>query len=199
MSFPSFFAEVPTIIMRDPLAEFLGAADGGVIEYGYADAVKLAGHSCPTVAGAYLLSSRVLQAPYPDQLPLRGGIQVDFRDPLEAAVSGVVAAVVGLLTGAAAGGFKGLAGRFSRRELLRFSVELPGEIRRTRLDNGQNVSASLQLGHVPADARVGPLLQQLLAGNDDPEQRALFATLWQDRVRRILVEHFSDPRLVSFA
>lgn len=200
MSFPSFFAEVPTIIMRDRLAEFLGAADGGVIEYGYADAVKLAGHSCPTVAGAYLLSSRVLQALYPDQLPLRGGIQVDFRDPLETGVSGVVAAVVGLLTGAAAGGgFKGLAGRFSRRELQRFSVELPGEIRCTRLDNGQSVSASLQLGHVPADARIGPLLQQRLAENDDPDQRALFATLWQDRVRRILLEHFSDPRLVSFA
>lgn len=33
--------------MYDPLAEFLGAAEGGLIEYGYADAVKLAGHSCP--------------------------------------------------------------------------------------------------------------------------------------------------------
>ena len=46
--------------MHDRLAEFLGAADGGVIEYRYVDAVKLAGHSCPTVAGAYLLTSKVL-------------------------------------------------------------------------------------------------------------------------------------------
>mgnify|MGYP003492414693 FL=1 len=40
--------------MRDPLAELLGAAEGGRLEYTYADAVKLTGHSCPTVAGAWL-------------------------------------------------------------------------------------------------------------------------------------------------
>lgn len=31
-------------------AQPCGAADRGLIEYGYADAVRLAGHSCPTVA-----------------------------------------------------------------------------------------------------------------------------------------------------
>ena len=46
--------------MRDPLAEFLGAADGGRLEYTYADAVKLTGHSCPTVAGAWLATRRAL-------------------------------------------------------------------------------------------------------------------------------------------
>jgi len=35
-------------VLRDPLAELLGAAEGGIVEYRYADAVKLAGHSCPT-------------------------------------------------------------------------------------------------------------------------------------------------------
>ena len=42
MAFPEFFAHVPTVTLRDPLAELLGAADGGLIEYRYADAVKLA-------------------------------------------------------------------------------------------------------------------------------------------------------------
>ena len=42
-----------SIAMHDPLAEFLGAAEGGRLDYSYADAVKLTGHSCPTVAGAY--------------------------------------------------------------------------------------------------------------------------------------------------
>ncbi|MEF8723913.1 hypothetical protein E4Q23_09540 [Candidatus Accumulibacter phosphatis] len=200
MTFPSFFAAVPTIVMRDRLAEFLGAAAGGLIEYGYADAVKLAGHSCPTVAGSYLLSSRALQALYPDEIPLRGELRVDFRDAQESAVTGVVAAVVGLLTGAAGiGGFKGLAGRFSRRELLSFGAELPGEIRFTRQDNGQSLCASLHLGQVPADSRLAPLLQALLAGKGDAEQAALFAELWQDRVRRILIEHFSDPGLVRLS
>lgn len=199
MFFPSFFAMVPTIVMRDRLAEFLGAADDGLIEYGYADAVKLAGHSCPTVAGSYLLCSRVLRALYAEEIPLRGELRVDFRDAQDGAVTGVIAAVLGLLTGAAgSGGFKGLAGRFSRRDLLQFGVvDLPGEIRFTRQDNGQSVSASLQLGHVPPDPRLGPLLQELLAGKGDADQAALFAELWQDRVRRILVEHFDDPGLVT--
>ena len=40
MAFPSFFSEVPPIVMHDRLAQFLGAADGGIIEYRYADAVS---------------------------------------------------------------------------------------------------------------------------------------------------------------
>ena len=80
MAFPSFFAEIPPIVVHDRLAQFLGAAEGGIIEYRYVDAVKLAGHSCPTVAGAWLLTSRLLTALYPDALPERGGIRVDFSD-----------------------------------------------------------------------------------------------------------------------
>lgn len=51
--YPDFFADVPTISLHDPLAEFLGATRDGVLQYGYLDALRLAGHSCPTVASAY--------------------------------------------------------------------------------------------------------------------------------------------------
>ena len=199
MAFPSFFSEVRPIIMHDRLAAFLGATDGGVIEYRYADAVKLAGHSCPTVAGAYLLTSRTLAALYPDQLPERGEIQVDFRDAQEEGVTGVIAAVIGLITGAAGiGGFKGIAGHFTRRNLLDFEeIDLPGEINITRIDNGQSLTASLHLEQVAADPRIPPLMQRLLAGDRDPVVAEVFAALWQDRVRRILVDHFDDPNLVS--
>lgn len=198
MTFPAFFSQVPTLLVRDRLAELLGAAAQGMIEYGYADAVKLAGHSCPTVAGAYLLTCRALQALYPGEIPQRGEIRVDFRELQEDGVSGVVAAVIGLLTGAAGGGgFKGLAGRFSRRDLLCFGCELHGEIRFTRQDTARSVTVSLHLGQVPPDARLGPLLQGLLAGECDPRATELFATLWQDRVRRILLDHFTDPEIVS--
>ena len=187
------------IVMHDRLAEFLGAADGGVIEYRYADAVKLAGHSCPTIAGAYLLTSRVLAALYPDDLPERGEIQVDFRDAQEDGVTGVMAAVVGLITGAAgSGGFKGIAGHFERRHLFEFEeFDLPGEICITRKDNDESVTASLHLEHVAPDPRTTLLLQRLLAGDRDPVVAEVFAALWQDRVRQILVDHFDDPRLVS--
>ena len=43
---PTFFKQAPTICLRDPLAAFLGATEGGLMTYSYQDAVKLAGHSC---------------------------------------------------------------------------------------------------------------------------------------------------------
>ena len=49
---PAFYAQAPSLILRDPLAQFLGAARHGVIEYRYTDVVRLSGHSCPTVANA---------------------------------------------------------------------------------------------------------------------------------------------------
>lgn len=197
MAFPSFFSEVPPLILRDPLAEFLGAADGGLIEYHYADVVKLAGHSCPTVAGAYLLTSRLLAALYPDEMPERGGLLVDFRDAQDSGVTGVIASVVSMLTGAAGiGGFKGLAGHFSRYDLLRFDADVPGEVCFTRQDNGDRRTASLHLGHIPADPRMAPLLQKLIGGSHDAVVAEVFAVLWQDRVRRILVDHFNDPEVV---
>ena len=201
MAFPSFFAEVPSVVMHDRLAEFLGASDAGIIEYRYVDAVKLAGHSCPTVAGAYLLTRRVLAALYPDELPERGEIEVNFRDAQEEGVAGVMAAVVGLITGAAGiGGFKGIAGQFSRRNLLGFeALDLPGGIAFTRRDNGRMLSASLHLERVTPDPRTGPLLQRLLAGERDPAVAEAFTSLWQDRVRRILIDHGDDPELVSLA
>jgi hypothetical protein len=198
MAFPSFFSEVPTIVLRDRLAEFLGAADGGLIEYHYADVVKLAGHSCPTVAGAYLMTRRVLNALYGDDMPERGDIRVDFRESQELGVVGVTASVISVLTGAAGmGGFKGIAGNFSRRDLMCFDTDILGEVCFTRRDTGESLSAELHLSHIPPDPRMGPLLQRLLAGERDGVVAEVFATLWQDRVRQILVDHFDDPQTVQ--
>ena len=80
--FPAFFDQVPRLTVRDPLADFLGAAEGGVLEYGYADAVRLAGHSCPTVAGAWLMTRAALARLHPGAVPRRGGIRVELRQPL---------------------------------------------------------------------------------------------------------------------
>jgi len=200
MSFPAFFTDIPPIVVHDRLAEFLGAAEGGIIEYRYVDAVKLAGHSCPTVAGAYLLTRRALAALYPDELPERGGIRVDFRNAQESGVTGVMATVIGLITGVAGvGGFKGIAGQFSRRDLLGFDApELAGEVAFTREDSARRVSLTLHLEHVAPDPRTAPLKQQLLTGDHDPAVAEAFAALWQDRVRRILVDHIDDPLLVTF-
>lgn len=201
MAFPDFFARVPGIVLRDPLAELLGAADGGLIEYGYADAVRLSGHSCPTVAGAYLMAVRMLRRLYGDALPERGGVRVDFRAQQGDGVAGVIAAVFGLLTGAAGeGGFKGLAGRYGRRQLMAFGVAgLAGEVRLTRLDNGAEVTASLDLSPVPAQPGLAAAMQEALSSPADAAAGKHFAQLWQERVRSVLLDYFEHPAVVRFA
>ena len=141
-SFPSFFQGAPTIRVHDPLATFLGAGDG-FIEYGYADAVKLAGHSCPTVASAFLMTRAALAALYPDAVPSRGDLRVELREPMEEGVTGVIGNVAALITGAAGeGGFHGIGGRFVRRDRLAFGVAMEPQLRFTRLDSGAAVGVA---------------------------------------------------------
>lgn len=150
MTFPEFFARVPTITLRDPLADLLGAAEGGLIEYHFADAVRLAGHSCPTVAGAWLMTVRALRALYGDEIPERGNIAVALRENIDSGVAGVIASVAGLLTGAAGeGGFKGLGGRYSRRNLLQFGVAGSSGMSFMRRDTNVAVDCELHLESVP--------------------------------------------------
>ncbi|HSN33610.1 MAG TPA: hypothetical protein VLU41_13070 [Ideonella sp.] len=195
---PDFFEAAPRIVVRDALAELLGAADGGLIEYRYADAVKLAGHSCPTVAGAWLMTRAALRRLYGDELPRRGEIRVDSREPLDAGVAGVVASVATLITGASGeGGFKGLGGRHARRGLLHFGVPMAGELRFTRQDSGAAVEVAQRGGVVPRPPRLAECLQAALAPGAGPEARAEFGRTWQDWVRTLLVDHADDPELIA--
>jgi hypothetical protein len=196
-AFPAFFADAPAVTMLDPLAAFLGAAEEGVITYRFEDAVRLAGHSCPTVASAYLMVRAGLRKLYGTELPRRGEIRVDMRDARDAGVTGVMAAVATLLTGAAdEGGFKGLAGQFTRRGRLFFGQDVPGTLKLTRLDTGAAVSVSSRLDGIPGDPRMGQLLPHCLDGSASAEEAKLFGALWQDRVRRLLVEHADDPEVI---
>lgn len=197
MHHPAFFDDAPTIVLRDPLAEFLGAADGGIIEYRYADAVKLAGHSCPTVAGAWLMNRHALAALYGGARPERGAIRVDFRDAATAGVAGVIAAVTTLVTGATYDtGFKGLAGRFDRRQRLFFGSDIGSELRFQRMDTGAAVEVSYRPDRVPAEPQLVGLMPKMLTGAAGAAEQAEFRRLWQDRVRRILIEHADDAELV---
>jgi hypothetical protein len=109
MAFPAFFDDAPVLRMHDGLSELLGATPDGIIDYRYADAVRLAGHSCPTVAGAWLCARAGLRALYGDQLPERGGVAVSLHAAEDAGVTGVIGQVLTLVTGAA--GARGVNGR----------------------------------------------------------------------------------------
>lgn len=198
MTFPDFFAEIPSLTLQDPLAETLGAAADGIMEYRYADAVRLAGHSCPTVAGAWLMARHALARLCPDALPQRGNFRVSLRAPQDAGTTGVVGAVLGLLTGAAGeGGFKGLGGRYARRGLLKFGEDQPAEVRIARVDTGAAVLLDYHPGCVPPSPEMPPLMARVSGGVATEEERQQFACLWQDRVRRILLAHGDDPAVVS--
>ncbi len=196
MQTPAFYDQVRSLSVYDPLAGFLGAAKDGLIEYRYVDAVKLAGHSCPTVAAAYWMTLKALEHLYPDSLPQRGGIRVEFRQDRLSGVTGVIANVVALLTGATHDtGFKGIGGQFDRRRLLHFSAEIAGEIRYTRIDTGQAVDVTAQLQSIPFAPQTAVLMQKSLDGSATAEEKAEFRACWQARVRTLLLEHGEDPEV----
>lgn len=196
---PGFFAQVPSVTVRDPLAQFLGAADEGVLTYRYVDAVRLAGHSCPTVAEAYLMTRHGLRALYGEALPVRGEIDAFLRDARDSGVTGVIASVVQLLTGAAAeSGFRGIgaARRFSRQNTLLFDTKMDGLLALRRRDTGQAVTVQLDTSVVPWAPALRALFPKAVAEQASVEELAQFAQLWQEQVRRMLIDHGDDPKMI---
>ena len=198
---PAFFADAPSLTVRDPLAQFLGAAQDGVMEYRYADAVRLAGHSCPTVAGAWLMTVHGLRALYGSGLPVRGEIQVWMRDARDSGVTGVISSVAQLLTGAAPEtGFQGIgaAHLFARHNLLAFgAATLEGVLGLRRTDTGKAVQVRLDASVVPWPDEMKTLMPKAVTGQASPAEQARFAELWQGRVRTMLVEHANDTAMVQ--
>lgn len=197
MRYPEFYDQAPGITMYDPLAKFLGATEGGIIEYRYVDAVRTAGHSCPTVASAWLMALRALEALYANDLPERGAIRVDFRQDSLSGVTGVIANVVTLITGATRDtGFKGLAGRFDRRNLLAFNTGRESDIRFIRQDTAAAVDVTSFLEYVPGNPLMRELMPFCVAGQADEQMQREFSRLWQERVRSLLLDYADDPRVI---
>ncbi|NGM89118.1 hypothetical protein G5B35_17575 [Parapusillimonas sp. SGNA-6] len=186
MKQPEFFKSIPTIVLRDPLSDFLGSAEDGVIEYSYGEIVKLTGHSCPTVAGAWLMTTRALKRLYGDETPQRGAISVSMRDSADEGVAGVMASVATFLTGATTEtGFKGIRGHFDRRDLLSYGQDIDGTMSFERLDTHDRVTVSFNSAVVPPDPNMMPLLSAAMEPGATQDQKAAFGQVWQDRVRRI--------------
>lgn len=188
MKYPNFYDQVESIKLYDPLSDFLGALDKGDIEITYIDCVKLAGHSCPTVAGAYLIALVGLKALYGHSLPERGGIHVSMRGDKNEGVTGVVCNVLSFIVGANdSSGFKGIKGSFSRDNLVAYSMPMEGEVTLTRLDTNKSISISYNPSIIPADEKIMPLMGKNLKNITSNEEKILFKTLWQERVKKILL------------
>jgi len=199
MHYPDFFDKVPAISLQDPLSDFLGAFEEGKLEITYLDCVKLAGHSCPTVAGAYLMVLRGLERLYPDALPQRGMIEVSMRDKETEGVTGVICNVISFVAGASGvNGFKGIQGHFSRDNLVRYEVPMNGEVRLTRLDTEESVELSYDPSVIPGDPAMKPLMGKALQGLASDEERKAFRALWQKRVEAILLSPQHRDEMIRF-
>jgi len=186
MSYPHFFDEVESIEVVDPIAAILGAFDNGEYEISYVDVVKSAGHSCPTVAGAYLMTSEAMKVLYPNERVIRGDVDVAFEESLEEGVAGVVGNVISHITGATdKSGFKGLGGKFARHSLMHFNADVNSSARFTRVSNGKSVDVDYNPNTIPVDPQMMPLMQKILSAQASADEKKLFGTLWQDRVERI--------------
>ena len=186
MKYPQFFDTIETIKLQDNLSAFLGTFEGGIVEYSYLDVVKSAGHSCPTVSGAFLMTREALKALYKDQLPVRGEIFVSFKENAEEGVAGVIANVVTQITGATTTlGFKGIGGNFVRHGLMEFEADITSSAKFKRLDNGQSVGVVYDPSGVEGHPSQQELMQKIMQGTATPEEKGSFGGIWQQRVEKI--------------
>jgi hypothetical protein len=196
--FRAFFNDVPPILVKEPLAETLGAIDDGQpMSYSFTDLVKLAGHACPTMAGAYLAVQAALGELFGGAVPVRGTIAVTVYGEPDEGTFGVMAAAFTLITGAApATGFKGLGPLYKRKDLLKFSRESPDPralcFEFQRVDTGRAVLVKFTPRAIPFAAeksrRMGELMEKVTWEAARPEERAEFQELWMEKVRIMLVE-----------
>jgi len=198
MAYPEFFDTVESIKVADPLSGVLGAFENGIYDITFLEVVKSAGHSCPTVAGAYLITAEALKALYPNEMIIRGNIAVEFKEDLEDGVAGVISNVVTQITGATdKSGFKGLNGKFARHSLMKFNSNISASARFTRVDNGKSVDVSYDPSSVAPSPEMGPLMQKLMGGMATPEEAKAFGAHWQDRVKRIFENTASVIKVVE--
>ena len=186
MNYPKFYDSVESIKLVDPLAKVLGAFENGEYEITYLEVVKAAGHSCPTVAGAYLMTQAALKVLFGDERAVRGAVKVAFKEDLQDGVAGVIGNVVSYITGATdKSGFKGLGGKFARHSLMNFNADINSSARFTRVDNSKSVDVIYDPSSIPADPQMMPLMQKMQSGAAIAEDMKMFGQLWQDRVARI--------------
>jgi hypothetical protein len=188
MKYPEFFDKVDKIQLHDELSQFLGTFEDGRVEFSYTDVVKLSGHSCPTVAGAYLLAREGLKALYVDSLPQRGEIEVLCRDSYKSGTTGVVANVLSYITGATSSyGFKGIAGKYVRHSLLSFDQNINSDICMKTKD--KTVCISYDPSSIPPHSQMKIYMQKQIQGTATKEEKKIFQNLWQKRVEDILFDY----------
>ncbi len=197
MNYPAFFDRVEKIKLYDPLADFLGAIENGEIQIEYIDAVKFAGHSCPTVAGAYLMTLLGLRELFANSLPIRGEIEVFVKGEKKEGVNGVIGNTIAFICGVSdEAGFKGIGGNFNRSNKLFFNSQIPKDVRLKRADTKDYVDISYNSSIIPPNPKIKELMQLIMMKRADENIKKEFQKLWQERVEKILLSKELWPKMI---
>lgn len=197
--FRDFFNKIEPIRLKEPFAQILGAfkEDEVVLEYTFAETVKMAGHACPTISCAYTGLRKAIEALYPGEIPVRGDISVIVYGEPDDGVYGVVAQVFSFITGACSQtGFKGLGPKFKRKNLLTFSTDKIDPhgmcFALKRSDTNRKVLLKLYPRKMPSlgerEQRIGELLEKIIWEAAKKEEIKEFQDLWMEKVERIVLK-----------
>ena len=187
MNYPDYYNKVPVIELYDPLSDFLGAINDGIVQICYLDAVKFAGHSCPTVAGAYLMTLVAIDYFSKNNVPVeRGNIKIIAKGPKAEGTNGVIANVAAYICGVNdESGFAGIGGKMSRKNKLFYDSSLDCDLKFEYKDS--SIKLTYNPSSIKPDERMFPLLQKSIKGLASGDEQKLFKKLWQDRVKAILL------------
>ena len=195
-----YITEVPPIMMMDPYFEIFGQSQVPVPYY-YEEAVKLAGHSCGAITGAWTITRKALEVLYPDgEIPVRGQIAVEAPGAEDEWFVGVFGDVITFITGASPHtGFIGAEfgqtdNVFVRQNKMVYSEEPTKQLPPmrewifTRLDTGAKVGVKFNLViilPIPTPGRVA-MGKKMAAGEATPEEAADYQEYWNDRAVFVL-------------
>ena len=198
MQYPAFFDKINPIVLKDPLGEFIGTSQGGILEITYVDTVTMAGHSCAVVGGAYLAAREGLKTLYREELPRRGEIKVEIRHGVTQDNAGVVGSVISNITGATTDfGFEGLpGGRFNRRNLLFYNAPIDTDIRFTRLDTNRQVGINY---HPERAVNPKAILMSAIGPDATPESKRSFPERFQNMVKQLFEQSDRVIEVIEFA
>lgn len=124
-SYPAYYSSLDRIVLKDVMTRFFNVNSKGILSYGLEDAAKTAGHVCPAITGAFLMTQAGVEAlaqsyrDQPSQYPVtsydqddkviyRGGIKITMSgEGNQGGAPDAMANVMSMITGAkAVSGFK---------------------------------------------------------------------------------------------
>ncbi len=202
----AYITEVAPIMMIEPYFKIFGQSQEPVPYY-YEEAVKLAGHSCGAITGAWTITKKALEVLYPDgEIPVRGQIAVEAPGAEDEWFVGVFGDVIAFVTGASPRtGFIGAEfGKsdnvFIRQNKMVYTHEPTKQLPPmrewvfTRLDTGVKVGIKFNLVVItplPTPGRVA-MGKKLAAGEASAEDALDYYKYWNDRAEYVLLNEDMD-------